>query len=276
MEYFTPIQDFLNKPFPVEESKGAFFRLVGAISVFIFLFLGIFEPFGINTVEEGKWLICFGFGIVAFVTMVVFESILDMVFKLKRIPENYTFWKWIFYMTGMMLAISLTNFLFSRMVLFGSMDWELFPAMLKGTLAIGIFPIIFMGGVALLRTERKYQDISHQINSTNPKKHNIKDDGLSIFNISVNDVLYIEALQNYIRIGHKTPDGTFAERTERSTLKGIIDQVEGSSVVRCHRSFLVNTEAIVSTSGNAQGLQLQLKGCDKKIPVSRSYVPAFR
>lgn len=276
MEYLTPIQDFLNKPFPVEESKGAFYRLVGAISVFIFLFLGIFEPFGINTVEEGKWLICFGFGIVAFFTMVVFEYILDMMFKLKRIPENYTFWKWILYMTGMILTISLTNFLYSRIVLFGSMDWSLFPAMLKGTLAIGIFPLIFIGGVALLTTERKFQDISHQINSSPPKKHNIRDDDISIFTISLNDVLYIEALQNYIKIGHKASDGTFAERTERSTLKSILDQIGGSSVVRCHRSFLVNKEAIVNTSGNAQGLQLTLKGCDKVIPVSRSYVPAFR
>jgi len=275
MEYLGSIRDFLNKPFPVEESKAAFFRLVGAISLFIFLFLGIFEPFGINTVEEGKWMICFGFGVVAFLTMVAFEYLLDMVFKLKRKPEEYTFWKWILYMTGMMLAISLTNFLFSRS-LFGSMDWSLFPAMLKGTLAIGIFPLIFIGGAALLRTERKYQDISHQINSSPPKKHNIKDDHLSIFNISLNDVLYVEALQNYIRIGYKAPDGTFAERTERSTLKSIIDQIQGSSVVRCHRSFLVNTEAILSTSGNAQGLQLTLKGFNKIIPVSRSYVPAFR
>jgi hypothetical protein len=267
--------EILNKPFPVEESKGSFYRLIFFISLFIILFLGVFEPFGIHTLEENKWWICLGFGITAFVTMMAFEYLMDVLFKLKRVQEKYTFWKWILYMIGMMLAISLTNFLFSRS-LFGSMDWSLFPVMLRGTVAIGIFPVIFMGAVALVKTERKYQNISRQINEMPVSPHNTKDDDLNIFDISVNDVLYVEALQNYVRIGHITPEGTFAERTERATMKKIMDQVEGSSIVKCHRSFLVNTEAIIHTSGNAQGLQLKLNQCDKIIPVSRSFVPVFR
>ena len=268
--------DILLKPFPVEESWEAFFRIAIGISVFIFLFLVVFEPFGISTIEHNKWFYCFGFALVGLIGMLVFEWLLDVIFQLKRIPEKYTFWKWILYMMGMIFIISLANFIFARLVFFGDINWQLFPAMIKGTVAIGIFPIIFLGGAALLGIERKYQVISEEINHY-PQDDKINEENiLSIFNIPVNRIRYVEALQNYVKIGHITDTGTFAERTERSTLKNIIDQVQNSSLLKCHRSFLVNKDAITKTTGNAQGLQLLMSDCDKVIPVSRSYVKQFR
>ncbi|RLD17564.1 MAG: hypothetical protein DRI69_12045 [Bacteroidetes bacterium] len=45
----------------------------------------------------------------------------------------------------------------------------------------------------------------------------------------------------------------------------------GTSVMRCHRSFLVSLNNVVSASGNAHYLDLTLRGCSEKIPVSRSF-----
>ena len=101
-------------------------------------------------------------------------------------------------------------------------------------------------------------------------------DNQYLMNLASHQIRYIEALQNYAKIGYINSTGQLIERTERATLKSILNEVEGSPIVKCHRSFLVNREAIISTSGNAQGLLLTLSDCDKTIPVSRSYVPAFR
>ena len=42
-------------------------------------------------------------------------------------------------------------------------------------------------------------------------------------------------------------------------------------IVRCHKSFIVNTEKIIKTSGNSENLVLLLTHCAPKIPVSRNY-----
>jgi DNA-binding LytR/AlgR family response regulator len=55
------------------------------------------------------------------------------------------------------------------------------------------------------------------------------------------------------------------------------EQLQSTAVVRCHRSFLINVNAIEHVSGNAQGLRLQLVMVSGvEVPVSRSYIPKLR
>jgi len=277
VEFFTGILKVLRKPFPQEESIREFLWIIGGIAVFVTLFLYIFRPFGFEALESGEFLICLGFGTVSFVTSVIYEAIIVGVLKIKGPQAHFTYWKWILYFMGAMLFISMANFLFARIVFFDDMQWEFLPHMVRGTFAIGIFPTIFIGAMALMRQERKYQSIANEINrqaAVTPK--DFKDSDATIFDISTNQIRYIEALQNYVKIGHLNADGQLVEQTVRATLKGVLDLSQEDSIVRCHRSFLVNRETITSISGNAQGLLLTLADCDTRIPVSRSYVPVFR
>jgi DNA-binding LytR/AlgR family response regulator len=137
--------------------------------------------------------------------------------------------------------------------------------------------VVALGGVSLMRLERKYRAIATQINDKRkgiPSRYDSRE--ITIYEIPVDHILYVEALQNYVKIGHFNPTHDFSELTERATLKAILGQVEGTSIVKCHRSFLVNRNVINSASGNAQGLLLSLTAGNKKIPVSRSFVKLFR
>ena len=277
MEFLNKIPALLNKPFPVEESRAVFFRITASISVFVTLFLYFFQPFGIADVESNQFWLCLGFGLSTFVGSVFYEFIIVWLFKLKGRREQFTFWKWILYVIGLIGCISVANFLYVRIVFFGFIQWDLLPAMIYGTFLIGIFPTVVLGTIALMRQEKKYQNIAAEINqkrtgistSVNPKIP-------VVLNIPVNKIRYVESLQNYVQIGHVNSDGQLVKQVERATLKAILDETNGSSIVKCHRSFLVNKEAIISTSGNAQGLLLSLADCDKLIPVSRSFVPLFK
>jgi len=277
VEFFTGILKVLRKPFPQEESIGEFLRIIGGIAVFVTLFLYVFRPFGFEALDSGAFLVCLGFGTVSFVTCVIYEAIIVGVLKIKGPQAHFTYGKWILYFMGAMLFISMANFLFARIVLFDDMRWEFLPHMVRGTFAIGIFPTIFVGAMALMRQESKYESIAKEINrqaAVTPK--DFKDSDATIFDIPTNQIRYIEALQNYVKIGHLNADRQLVEQTVRATLKGFLDLSQEDSIVRCHRSFLVNRETITSISGNAQGLLLTIADCDKRIPVSRSYVPVFR
>ncbi|KGE85150.1 MAG: hypothetical protein ACE362_13295 [Phaeodactylibacter xiamenensis] len=56
MSFFANIRQFLQKPFPETESWTKYFRNIAFISLFVALFLYVFEPFGISTIESGKAL----------------------------------------------------------------------------------------------------------------------------------------------------------------------------------------------------------------------------
>lgn len=276
MEPLNKIKHLLAKPFPQEESFFETFKIAAAISVFVVVFLFVFKPFGLHLQESGLFLLCLGFGIVTLVASIIYEMVVRML-GVKGEGAYFTFGKWVPYFIGAMLFISLANFLFVRIVLFDDIQWELFPYMIRGTFAVGVFPIIFIGAFAMLRQEKKYRNIADEINQKEISPGNTKQSNdPTIFDIPADRIRYIEAMQNYIKIGHVADDGQMREQTERATLKSLSNEVSGKSILRCHRSYLVNREFIVTASGNAQGLLLSLSDCEKEIPVSKSFVPAFR
>ena len=268
---------FFNKPFPDEDDRYTYFKYLILISLFITFFLFIFQPFGLSDIETNKFLRCLGFGSMTFLGSLIYEYTVVPLLRFLGLRKNWTFGKWLINNMGLMFFISLANFLYSRLIFFGFIQWDLFPAMLYGTFMIGLIPFSMLGGINLLKQERKYQGIASEINQKkNNKTESLTKEDAVIFDIPIKQIYYVEALQNYIKIGYINTNGQLTERTERATIKWIMEQTKGSSIVKCHRSFLVNRQAIISTSGNAQGLLLTLSNCDKIIPVSRSFVADFK
>jgi len=277
MNTFNTIVYILKKPFPEGENRFFYYKYLIVLSLFVAFFLYIFQPFGISTVESNKFLICLGFGSMTFLGASIYELSVGQLLKLISNGVNWTFGKWILNNLGIMLFISLANFLFIRLFHFGSIVWELFPPMLYGTFMVGIIPVVGLGAFILQRQEKKYQGIAEEINQKAAPNLGIQNEAdLSIFDIPTFRIKYIEALQNYVKIGYINAAGKLKEQTERATLKAIMEEGKGSPITKCHRSFLVNKEAIISISGNAQGLLLTLSDCEKAIPVSRNYVADFR
>ncbi len=277
MEMIEKIVSLLGKPFPEAETKYVYFRDLVLLSVFVTVFLYIFQPFGISTLASKQFLICLGFGAMTFLGAVIFDFIVDQVLSLKGKGAQWTFGQWILNNLGIMFCISLANFLYARLLLFGYIDWSLFPQMMYGTFMVGIMPLVILGGFSLLKEEKKYQRIAAEINQEDVLPSNDKQlGGLTVFDIPIHQIRYVEALQNYAKIGYVDPEGQLTVKTERSTLKEILAKTSENSIVKCHRSFLVNRDAIIAAAGNAQGLSLTLADCDKLIPVSRTLVPVFR
>ena len=88
--------------------------------------------------------------------------------------------------------------------------------------------------------------------------------------LQITDLLYIEAVGNYVKV-YSMQDGQEHADMLRATSKQIEEELRAyTTVVRCHRAFLVNlgqVEQIVSRSGS---MQLLIKHCNDYLPVSRS------
>ena len=269
------IRSILNRPFPENQGPFGSLRMTVYVSIFITLFLLVFQPFGIVDLEDNKFWVCLGFGSMTFVGALLFESLVRVITRLFGGTGRWTLGKWLLNNLGILCFVSLANFLFARLYIFGYIDWQLFPAMLYSTFAVGILPLTILGGFLLLTQERKFQRIAGSINAQ-PKAPVPVDSKQQLFNLPLAHIRYVEALQNYVKIHWVDAEGQTRELVERATLKQIRETTRGGPLVPCHRSYLVNRAHVLRAEGNAQGLLLTLAGYAQPVPVSRRYVPAFR
>lgn len=82
--------------------------------------------------------------------------------------------------------------------------------------------------------------------------------------ISVEDILYIEALGNYIKIYRENNRNVMT----RMKMKEIQEMLPVHSFVRIHRSFIVSVSKIEKFNKN----NIKLKGMSKLLPVGKCYI----
>jgi len=93
--------------------------------------------------------------------------------------------------------------------------------------------------------------------------------------IKVNNLIYVEALGNYLNIVYE------CNGIKKVTIRETINKIEHRAspfgiIYRPHRSYLVNLHHISSVTGDAQGLKIHFKDMDIAIPVSRNKIKEFR
>ena len=90
--------------------------------------------------------------------------------------------------------------------------------------------------------------------------------------LEISDLLYIEAVGNYVKIVAKGENGVQAHML-RATMKQMEDALQAyPMIVRCHRAFMVNLSQVEQISSNSRAMQLVMHHSHDAIPVSRSNV----
>jgi len=97
----------------------------------------------------------------------------------------------------------------------------------------------------------------------------IKTDTKEELAINLKNLLYVEAQENYSKIVW-TEDERVKEKFLRVTLKKIEGQLADNSIVRCHRSYIINTNVDFTIGGNSNGYWLKSDLVKETIPISRS------
>ena len=88
--------------------------------------------------------------------------------------------------------------------------------------------------------------------------------GSSLVKLKLKDIIYIEALENYVTL--TTKDDKF---TIHFTMKAIENQLPSGVFIRVHRSFIINKSMIQAIKENA--LDLNVGNSLKSIPVGKSF-----
>ena len=292
------IKNVINKlyePFPARQETRQ--NLVDNVftSVLVAVFLYLFNPFRLDSMPMGLPLAALGFGFISFFCSLFYEWFMHSVMQIRTDQPSWTLWKWILYIATLVCWIAIGNFTFVFLSIPEVFGWSKFVYMLKATLMVGITPIVISGFLIQTRALRRHQQDAYQIAEVK-QRASCRSDNQSVklkdvdaiieldianevpLKIPIVSIRAVEAMQNYVMIYHY--DSTAKQLKEtiiRATIAGITEQLNESTVIRSHRSFLVNLTHVSRVDGNAQGLKLSINGMNKQsVPVSRRYIPAIK
>jgi DNA-binding LytR/AlgR family response regulator len=250
--------------------------------LFVFLFLFIFRPFGLDSLKADLLFITAGYGFTTFIVMVALNIFLLPFFPQIFNEQGWTVGKEIAWNLFNILLIGLANGLYSNLA--GITPLKPFNMILIGlyTLAVGIFPVTALALARENILRNKFVSRSQKINEELERVHAVENQESLIATISsdnhkeqlelnVNDLYYITSSDNYIEV-YYMQNKQLKRKVLRNTLKAISDSLQNQpGLFRCHKSYIVNLGKVKHVSGNAQGYKLQLQDVDLLIPVSRQY-----
>ena len=272
------IKEYIRQPYPLFESR---WRIILSISLFVSLFILIFQPFGIsNYTGEFKPLFEAAYGIVTFIVLIIdlflFPLFLDEWFD----SQKWTVFKQMIWQVWILFSIGLGNFLYSSLFLRFTDGLNAFLTFQFYTLVVGIIPILIitilhqnslLSKNLKLAGEMNADLLSEELLSPDEKVRIMAENNKDKLEINLSDFSYLSSTGNYVQV-YFLVNNELRNVLLRNTLKHIEEQVRQSpSIIKCHRAFLVNKDKIIRVKGNSQGLRLILKDTMEEIPVSRNY-----
>ncbi|OJJ20389.1 hypothetical protein BKI52_18185 [marine bacterium AO1-C] len=275
--YSNGLQKLLTTPLSFFSPQKFRWQHILLAIIFPASFFLIFKPFGIFNPSGGllQNMVVAGYGIVsgvmAFLFFIVFPAFAKHFF------DSFNVGKAIVYFLIFFLLLAAANYVYKTSWCGdGHYSWCGFLVVFKRTILIGILPLILLIVWEKNKALKAHITVSHPIQSSqvSPLQEWIiyADNRKEMVKLSLDNFLFVESADNYIEI-HSTLNGHPEKKLIRTTLGKVETTIAASSIIRCHRSFIVNLQKVIHATGNSRGLLLELQGCPQKIPVSRRYVP---
>ena len=120
-----------------------------------------------------------------------------------------------------------------------------------------------------IRQQLDQQD-SQPVSNTDKTVNFFLKGGRLAFSTKVSSLQYIEAADNYVNI-HYVNAGKEETFILLNSMKNIEQELAGTSLMRCHRRYMVNVANVKLMRKDGVGLVLELNGTSKVIPVSKSF-----
>jgi hypothetical protein len=277
----------LKQLYPFETDVVKAIRTNLLFGLFVAVFLWVFQPFQLVLwqTDYKTWKII-GYGVVTFAVQTFFLLVINMFFSPEKLEKSWTVGKEILLLSLYLMAIALANTIYSALLGIVNITPKVFFGFIPVVFCVGIFPIsarVLMlhqwfkeknkKGAAVLNSEMKsYNNDENTLpNKPDEKIHLIAENEKDNFDWFADRVLYLESLDNYVKVVYISENDTIHHIILRGSLKRFERQVSVPFIRRCHRSFMANLHRVDEVTGNAQGYTLHFKNENIQIPVSRAF-----
>ena len=278
-----------SKPHPLIREKSSKWQSVIFIGVFVFLFLLIFQPFGLASIPSNKIPVLLGYGFITSAIVWLFNFPIQKLFPGHFDERSWKLFNELIYSSAIVFSIAAANWYYTTILGFLENSFQSFLSAMLWTFSLGVFPVVF--GIMLahyFKLKRNLKEAKEILSFKNQNNQQIAQDsderrivildvnGVEVLELNAAKIIRIEAAGNYVVLHYfyqEIPEKILV----RNSLKKLLGQLSQSTqVIQTHRSHAVNVDFIENVNGNAQGLMISLKGIKEVIPVSRSFIATLK
>ena len=284
------LKNWLRKPYPFPATTKAKILISLGFGKFVFLFLLLFQPFDFGQLADKDLYFALLFGFITASVMALHLFILPLFFTQYFDPSKWVIYKMVGFVLLIIVMIAVANWFFALYLMIGKdIEYHNFAFFLKVTVLIGVFPMFIYLYVSEKIKNKQHKNVANKISEIQKLKiraADIESDKQLVsllgenmkeaFVFDLKTLLYIGFEKNYASIYYLENNKT-KEQLIRISLHKIALQLEAyKHIVRCHKSYIVNTHQVVEIQGNARSYLLKIKNNDTTqeatlIPVSRSF-----
>lgn len=267
--YFNPSIKFKSK-----------LSLIFGFSVFSFLY--IFEPFSLSTFNEYLFDYTLGIGLITFIGSLIVLILPPIFFKNYFNEDKWTIGRNLIYI-GLCIIVNGTILwffgqLFKQETHIEHINYFTF---IYYTFLVSALPLIIFILFNEKSIRKKREETAKEINDLKSAKFNINNPLKNItfssennkesFTIEVEKLVYITSEGNYASF-FIIKNNELKEKILRVTLTKIESFLKDYDfIIRCHKSYIINTKYVNRITGNARGYLLKCNILDFYIPVSRKF-----
>lgn len=266
-----------NKPYYLIDNFGVKLSMVLGVGAFTYLFLLIFQPYGIHEAIEANPFLITGYGFLVSFSLFITYFILPKTFSFFFSVKSWTVKKEATFLLISFLIISTTNYFYHINFVTQYMPTFSFLKFVAVVLSIGVFPVFFIIFMVERHLFRKHnvptKEVIQNIRKEKKEIVSIPSDNIkeAPFVFDIDSILYAQSNNNYTTILY-IENQKVKKKLMRITLKKVAIILEQyPQFVRCHRSYLVNKNEISKIEGNARSLQVHFNLIEDIVPVSRSF-----
>ncbi len=273
------LQAWFFRPFGLLDTVKARLQLVIFCGVFGCIFLNVFQPFNMEqwfpNVKTPMFFIITFFSAAGMAALALSQFAIRSLFKI-RLTTRVGFLTWLildFFLIS--LATQGVNSIFTERSFFDLIEYLL---TLKYTLLVLVLP--YSLGVLLLFVERQLEvvkELKLKVDKSISQENVVINDenGKSVMRINSKNILYFKSEDNYVLLFYKVDDQLKKELI-RTTLKKLEQELNSSNFIRIHRSYMINSQNLVSATKTSKGYQVLLDSAAKvDLPVSSTYQDIF-
>ena len=262
--------------------KGNIVKIIIFVVFFVFLFILIFTPFGARDWTKDMSMDKFVLYTIIIVAIGLGVLVVSRIIMYKlRNKITFYYWIYIFWLFGEILAISFFCTLFAWLINHLKNDYfQIFPYTFLYTTCILFLPYT----ISWLYLELKEKNIALESIKSHKGKNAIKnieeeknqinftdDKGNLKLSVSIENLFYIEAADNYVKICYINKEKV-SHFILRNSLKNIEESFSDINLVRCHRSYIINRTKVKVMRRDKEGLFVELDSkSTPDIPVSKTY-----
>jgi len=273
---------FITEPYPFYYRGKTIWHIASLLFIMTLFFGFIFEPFEVY-IPEHK-MDYFWISLIHALTPVIVIILLSTLSRTQKTEETWTILKEILLVASFLLLVGIGQFLIRDIIYDNpnNWSWRYLYEEIRNTFLVGSLFATLLISLNFNRLNAKNKKHATALNSTNEKikssnhstvfiKTQVKSDD---FELDVNNMLFAKADGNYIELYLINEKDN--KVVKRSTIKDLEEALKSyQSIIKTHRSYLVNLYHVKNITGNAQGYKLQLNQCNEKVPVSRSMIHSF-